>query len=182
MQKVALKLAWLSYVSGAVYLDNSVIKQLSVDSDKILFTHPAKTFRQISTPKNPFDHKLCIASRLLGLRLKVLNTQSHFCLNRKKKKKLKAHWSTTLQLILDIYGRVTQLALQIFRGGRMSTTFRSYTHFTVRGQHALTPSRCFLRCWTERCFQLNYCQNITWTSPLTAQGVYYGDGAVHCAF
>lgn len=36
----------------------------------------------------------------------------------------------------DIYGGVTQLAVQIFRSERMSTTFRSYTHFAVRGQQA----------------------------------------------
>lgn len=36
----------------------------------------------------------------------------------------------------DIYGGVTQLAVQIFRSERMSTTFRSYAHFAVRGQGA----------------------------------------------
>lgn len=44
------------------------------------------------------------------------------------------------------------------------------THTLQSGDNRLSLCRCLLHCWTERCFQLNYCQNTTWTPPFTAQG------------
>lgn len=89
--------------------------------------------------------------------------------------------STTLQLMQDIYGGVTQLAVQIFRSERMSTTFRSYTHtHTLQsGDNRLTPCRCLLLCWTEM-FSNKVESKCNWTPPYTAQGFFLKDSGLPC--